>query len=82
MSQHTVDVSGRHYVVQVYQHANNVWIAAGVFLGDQLRTRGSTAKKAVRAWQKAAVYHVTTKDLFGAKLRRSNRTSFHCLRGA
>jgi hypothetical protein len=62
MSQHTVDVSGRHYVVQVYQHANNVWIAAGVFLGDQLRTRGSTAKKAVRAWQKAAVYHVTTKD--------------------
>ena len=50
----TVDVSRQHYAVQVYQYANRVWIADGEFLGDQLRTRGSTAKKAVRAWRKAA----------------------------
>jgi hypothetical protein len=50
----TVDVSRQHYAVQVYQYANHVSIADGEFLGDQLRTRGSTAKKAVRAWQKAA----------------------------
>jgi len=59
MRQHTVDVSGRHYAVEVYQHADNVWIAAGEFLGDQLKTRGSTAKKAVRAWQKAAVGRIS-----------------------
>jgi hypothetical protein len=45
-----VDVSGQHYAVQVYQYANHVWIADGKFLGDRLRTRGSTARKAVRAW--------------------------------
>ena len=56
--QHTVDVCGRHYAVQVYQYAGNVWIADGVFLGHQLRTRGSTAKKAVGAWQNAALRQV------------------------
>src|SRR5262245_13452412 len=55
MAQYTVDVAGRHYAVKVYQHAHKVWIAAGKFLGDRLRTSGSTARKAVRAWQKAAV---------------------------
>jgi hypothetical protein len=55
MSQHTVDVSGQLYAVQVYQYADNVWIADGEFRGHQLRTRGSTAKKAVTAWQNAAV---------------------------
>jgi hypothetical protein len=55
MSQHTVDVSGQRYAVQVYQYADNVWIADGEFRGHQLRTRGSTAKKAVTAWQNAAV---------------------------
>jgi len=56
--QHTVDVCGRHYAVQVYQFADTVWIADGVFLGHQLRTRGSSAKKAVSAWQNAALRQV------------------------
>jgi hypothetical protein len=55
MEQHTIDVTGQQYVVQVFQLANSVWVADGEFLGDQLRTRGSTAGKAVKAWRKAAV---------------------------
>ena len=55
IEQHTVDVSGQHYAVQVYQLADNVWIADGKFRGDQLRTSGSTLGKAVSAWRRAAV---------------------------
>ena len=33
------------------------WIAAGEYLGEQLRTQGSTAQKAVMAWRKAAEVH-------------------------
>lgn len=55
MSQHTVDVSGWRYAVQVYQYANNLWIADGEVFDHQLRTIGRTAKKAVSAWQNAAI---------------------------
>lgn len=55
MSQHTVDVSGQRYGVRVYQYADHLWIADGEFLGHQLRTMGSTLRKAVMAWQSAAV---------------------------
>jgi hypothetical protein len=58
--------------VQVYQHADNVWIAAGEFLGDQLRTRGSYCEKsgaglAEGSGRQAPRYvgvqhHVTTKE--------------------
>jgi hypothetical protein len=41
--------------VQVYRYAVNLWIADGKVLGQQLRTIGRTAKKAVRAWQNAAL---------------------------
>ena len=61
MTQHLVDVFDQRYAVRVYQHADNLWIAVGEFLGHQLRTVGRTALKAVRAWQKAAI----EKRLFG-----------------
>jgi hypothetical protein len=41
--------------VRVYQYADNLWIADGELLGHQLRTIERTAKKAVGAWQDAAV---------------------------
>src|SRR4030095_8758773 len=55
MSRHTVDVSGQRHAVQVYRYADNLWIADGKVLGQQLRTFGCTAKKAVSAWQNAAL---------------------------
>jgi len=61
MTQHSVDVFGQRYALNVYQHADNLWIAVGEFLGHQLRTIDRTALKAVRAWQKAAI----EKRLFG-----------------
>jgi hypothetical protein len=61
MTRHSVDVFGQRYALNVYQHADNLWIAVGDFLGHQLRTIDRTALKAVRAWQKAAI----EKRLFG-----------------
>jgi len=61
VTQYSVDVFGQRYALHVDQYADNLWIAGGEFLGHQLRTRGRTAHKAVRAWQKAAI----EKQLFG-----------------
>jgi hypothetical protein len=55
MEQRTVDLLGQRHIVQVFQLFNNVWVADGKFCGERLRTRGSTAGKAVSAWRKAAV---------------------------
>jgi hypothetical protein len=55
MTRHSVDVFGQRYALNVYQHADNLWIAVGEFLGHQLRTIDRTALKAVRAWRKAAI---------------------------
>jgi len=63
MQQHSIDVSGQYCAVHVYQFAKNVWIADGEFLGDQLRARGSTARKAVSAWRKAAESHCANREL-------------------
>jgi hypothetical protein len=61
MTQRSVEVFGQRYALNVYQHADNLWIADGAFLGHQLRIINRTALKAVRAWQKAAI----EKRLFG-----------------
>ena len=54
MPERTIDIGGQAYEIQVYCLAKKFWIAAGEHLGEQLRTRGSTAQKAVIAWRKAA----------------------------
>jgi len=61
MTHHSVDVFDQRYVLRVYQHADNLWIADGEFFGHQLRTIDRTPQKAVRAWRRAA----TEKQLFG-----------------
>jgi len=61
MTQHSADVFGKRYALNVYQYADNLWIAVGEFLGRQLRTIDRTALKAVRAWRNAAI----EKRLFG-----------------
>jgi hypothetical protein len=53
----TIDVRGQAYEIQVYCAGKRFWIAAGEYLGEQLRTQGSTAQKAVMAWRKAAEVH-------------------------
>ena len=54
-TRHSVDVFGQRHALNVYQHADNLWIADGDFLGHQLRTIERTLQKAVRSWQKAAI---------------------------
>ena len=54
MPERTIDICGRAYEIQVYCLAKRFWVAVGEYLGEQLRTRGSTAGKAVTAWRKAA----------------------------
>jgi hypothetical protein len=47
MTQHSVDVFGQRYALHIYQHADNLWIAVGEFLGHPLKTMGRTTLKAV-----------------------------------
>jgi len=58
MSEHTIDVCGCAYRIQVYRVAKNIWIAAGEYLGEHLRTRGSSAARATSAWRKAAEFRL------------------------
>ena len=54
MLEFTIEVCGQAHKIQVYCFAKSFWVAAGEYLGQQLRTRGSTAGKAVTAWRRAA----------------------------
>ena len=56
MLEFTIDVCGQVHNIRVYCFANSFWVAAGEHLGKQLRTRGSTAGKAVTAWRRAAEF--------------------------
>lgn len=56
MLEFTIDVCGQVHKIRVYCFANSFWVAAGEHLGKQLRTRGSTAGKAVTAWRRAAEF--------------------------
>ena len=54
MPERTIDVCGEACKIQVYCLAKRFWVAVGEYLGEQLRTRGSTSGKAVIAWRRAA----------------------------
>ena len=54
MPERTIDVCGQAYKIQVYCLAKRFWIAVGDYLGEQLRTRGSTSGQAIMAWRRAA----------------------------
>jgi hypothetical protein len=56
MSERTIDVGGQTCTIQVYRFARSIWIAVGDYLGEQLRTRGSNAEQAARAWRRAAEF--------------------------
>jgi len=58
MSEHMIDVCGSACKIQVYRVAKNIWIAAGEYLGEHLRTRGSSAARATLAWRKAAEFRL------------------------
>ena len=58
MSEHMIDVCGSASKIQVYRVAKNIWIGAGVYLGEHLRTRGSSATRATLAWRKAAEFRL------------------------
>jgi len=53
-----IDVCGSACKIQVYRVAKNIWVAAGVYLGEHLRTRGSSAARATLAWRKAAEFRL------------------------
>jgi RNase P/RNase MRP subunit p30 len=58
MSERMVEVCGCMFNIQVYKLAKNFWIAVGEHLGEHLRTRGSSAAKAVSAWRNAAEFRI------------------------
>ena len=59
MPERTIDVGGQACTIQVYRFAKRIWIAVGVYLGEQLRTRGDNAEQAATAWRRAAEFKQT-----------------------
>ena len=57
MSEHMIDVCSCACKIQAYRLAKNIWMAAGEYLGEHLRTRDSSAARATLAWRKAAEFN-------------------------
>jgi hypothetical protein len=62
MPERLIDVCGQAHKIQVYYLAKRFWVAVGEYLGEQLRTRGSTSGKAIMAWRRAAEGNHTSLD--------------------
>lgn len=54
MPELSIDIHGQRCTIQVYLMAKTVWLAVGEYIGERVRTRGTTALNAVEAWRKAA----------------------------
>jgi hypothetical protein len=67
MPEFTINVCRQAHKIQVYCLAKSFWIAGGEYLGEQLRTRGSTAGKAVMAWRRAAELRESGRDTEAAE---------------
>jgi hypothetical protein len=56
MAERTIDIRGQRYTLLVYEMGKTYWVAAGDYLGDQIRTRGRTEGKAIRAWRRTVSF--------------------------
>ena len=56
MPERTIDIRGQRCTLQVYEMGKTYWVAVGYYLGDQIRTRGRTEGKAIRAWRRIVTF--------------------------
>jgi len=56
MPERIIHIPGQRCAVEVRQMGKTIWIAVGEYWGEQIRTRGTTERKALKAWR-IAVSH-------------------------
>ena len=56
MPERIIYIPGQRCSVEVRQMGKTIWIAVGDYWGEQIRTRGTTERKALKAWR-IAVCH-------------------------
>jgi hypothetical protein len=56
MSERTVKVWEKVYVVHVYQRSKSVWEAVGDYEGERIETKDRSEATALKRWREAARY--------------------------
>jgi hypothetical protein len=56
MTEHTVRIRGKPYVVSVHEQSKSVWIAVGEYMGERIECRASTKRAALASWREIARY--------------------------
>jgi hypothetical protein len=51
MSERTIYIPGQRCTVEVCQMGKTIWLVVGEYWGEQIRTRGTTERKALKAWR-------------------------------
>ena len=51
MPERIIHIPGQRCAVEVRQMGKTFWIAIGEYWGEQIRTRGTTERKALKAWR-------------------------------
>ena len=53
MSERIIDIPGQRCTVEVHQLGKAYWVAVGEYWDEKIRTRGTTERKALKAWRRA-----------------------------
>jgi hypothetical protein len=53
---HRVSVWGKEQEITVHKKPKSVWEAVGDYMGEMIRTKGSSQGTAAKRWQEAATY--------------------------
>jgi hypothetical protein len=53
MSERTINIPAQRCTVEVYQLGKAYWVAVGEYWDEKIRTRGTTERKALKAWRGA-----------------------------
>jgi hypothetical protein len=53
MPERIIHIPGQRCTVEVRRMGKTIWIVVGEYWGEQIRTRGTTERKALKAWRTA-----------------------------
>jgi hypothetical protein len=56
MPERIIYIPGQRCTVEVRQMGKTLWIVVGEYWGEQIRTRGTTERKALKAWRIAVIH--------------------------
>ena len=60
MRKHTVKLHGHHCEISVHREGKHIWLAAGDYLGKEIRVQAESEGTAVKRWREKASTTVAT----------------------